>query len=111
GLASPGLDPRKRAMKLKHLLDMASGLDCDDNVDGSPGNESVVTNQDTDWIQLVLGLSMVRDPGERAIYCSVNPMVGGEVVERAVGRSFVDLTRELVTAPLQFGRYAITLTP
>jgi CubicO group peptidase (beta-lactamase class C family) len=113
GLASPGLDQRKRAMQLRHLLDMASGLDCDDNVEGSPGAENVVTNQDTlpDWNQLVLGLNMVRDPGERAVYCSVNPMVGGEVVERAVGRSFVDLTRELVTAPLQFGRYAIMLTP
>src|SRR5688572_2865773 len=71
GLASPGLDPRKRAMQLRHLLDMASGLDCDDNVEGSPGAENVVTNQNTDWNQLVLGLNMVRDPGERAVYCSV----------------------------------------
>ena len=113
GMATPDLDPRKRAMKLGDLLNMASGIDCDDNVATSPGNESVVTNQDTvpDWNALVLRLNMVRDPGAQAVYCSVQPMVGGEVVERATGRSFIDLIWELVAAPLQFGRYAIGLTP
>jgi CubicO group peptidase (beta-lactamase class C family) len=113
GMASSTLDPRKRAMQLRHLLTMSSGLDCDDAVRDSPGAENVVTGQGTnpDWNGLVLGLNMVRDPGALAVYCSINPMVAGEVIERATGRGFTDLMWELVGGPMQFGRHALVLTP
>ena len=113
GMASPQLDPRKRAMTIRHLLTMSSGLDCDDASNAYPGSEDVVTNQDTnpDWTRMVLGLKMLRDPGAKAVYCSINPFLAGEVLARATGRSFPDLAWELVGAPLQMGRYYIGLTP
>jgi CubicO group peptidase (beta-lactamase class C family) len=113
GHTSATLDPRKRAMTIRHLLTMSAGLDCDDNSRESPGSENVLTNQDTnpDWLRMVLGLKMLRDPGAQAVYCSINPFLAGEVLAQATGRSFPALTWELVGAPLQMGRYYIGLTP
>lgn len=116
GMTGSALDPRKRAMTVRHLLTMSSGLDCNDNApdfDKYPGSEDVLTNQDTspDWLRIVLGLKTLRDPGVEAVYCSINPFLAGEVLARATGRSFPDLAWELIGAPLQMGRYAIVLTP
>ena len=114
GETSPALDPRKRAMTMRHLLTMSSGLDCDDNSDDyHAGSEDNLTNQDTlpDWLSTVVGLDMLREPGATGVYCSINPFFAGEVLARATGRSFPDLTWELIGAPLQMGRYTITLTP
>lgn len=112
--ASSTLGPRKRAMTLRHLLTMSSGLDCDDaSPEYHAGSEDILTDQDTnpDWLRTVLGLEMLRDPGAKAVYCSINPFLAGEVLARATGRSFPDLAWELVGAPLQMGRYYILLTP
>ena len=114
GETSPALDPRKRAMTMRHLLTMSSGLDCDDGSDDyHAGSEDNLTNQDTlpDWLRTVVGLDMLREPGAQAVYCSINPFFAGEVLAHATGRSFPDLTWELIGAPLQMGRYTITLTP
>ena len=76
GETSGSLEPRKRTMKLLHPLTMSSGLDCDDNGgELLPGNEEVLTEQDTnpDWTRMILGLTTVRDPGDKAVYCSINP--------------------------------------
>ena len=114
GMTSPDLDPRKRSMKLRDLLTMSSGLDCDDDgPDYHAGSEDYLTNQDTipDWLSVVVGLKMLRDPGAKAVYCSINPYFAGEVISKATGRSFPDLAWDLVGAPLQMGRYAMTLDP
>ena len=116
GMTSPTLDPRKRAMTMYHLLTMSSGLDCHDNApdyEKYPGSEDVLTNQDTnpDWLQMVLDLKMLRDPGAEAIYCSINPFLAGEVIAKATGRSFPDLAWELVSSPLQMDRHFLLITP
>jgi CubicO group peptidase (beta-lactamase class C family) len=114
GERSPELDPRKRAMALRHLLTMSSGLDCDDAAEEyHAGSEEYLTNQDTNpnWLGTVLGLKMLRDPGAKAVYCSINPYLAGQVVERATGHRFPELAWELVGAPLQMGRYYIGLDP
>lgn len=113
GTTSPS-DPRKRAMTIRHLLTMSSGFDCDDSApEPHPGSEEVITNQasEPDWLRVVLGLDMVREPGAKGVYCSIDPFLAGEVIARATDRSFPDLAWELIGAPLQMGRYTITLTP
>jgi CubicO group peptidase (beta-lactamase class C family) len=113
-MTSPDLDPRKRTMKLRDLLTMSSGLDCDDGAqEYHPGSEDNLTNQDTipDWLSVVVGLKMLRDPGAKGVYCSINPYFAGEVIAKATGRSFPDLAWDLIGAPLQMGRYTITLDP
>jgi CubicO group peptidase (beta-lactamase class C family) len=46
GAFPAGLEPRKRAMTLEHLLNMSSGYFCDDGNMDAPGAEEVMTNQD-----------------------------------------------------------------
>ena len=114
GFTSPSLDPRKRIMKLHHLLTMSSGLDCDDGAEEyHQGSEDNLTNQDTipEWLSVVLRLKLIRDPGAKGVYCSINPYFAGEVIAKATGKSFPDLAWLLVGQPLQMGRYTVTLDP
>jgi CubicO group peptidase (beta-lactamase class C family) len=114
GLSAASMDPRKRAVQLRHLITMSSGLDCDDWKDEyHAGSEEYLTNQDSipDWLSVVVGLKMLRDPGTKGVYCSINPFLAGNVIERATGKSFIDLAWELVGAPLQMGRYFLVLDP
>ena len=114
GQTSTSMDPRKRAVQLRHLITMSSGLDCDDWVeDYHPGSEEFLTNQDSipDWLSVVVGLKMLRDPGAKGVYCSTNTFLAGNVIERATGKSFIDLALELVGSPLQMKRYTLTLDP
>jgi CubicO group peptidase (beta-lactamase class C family) len=107
------LEPRKRALTLEHLLTMSSGLDCDDADPNSPGSEDVVTQQteEPDWWKVTLGLKMIREPGERAVYCSVNPNLIGGVMQRAAGRPLPELFHALIAEPLAIRRYWMNLTP
>ena len=109
------LDRRKRALELEDLLNMASGLDCDDWSDDPqpPGSEDVFTNQEKnpDWSGLLLDLRMVRDPGTKFVYCSANAYLAGAVVSRAAGRWLPDVMRDLLAEPLGIRRYYIPLTP
>lgn len=113
GTLPTNLEPRKRALTLEHLLTMSSGLDCDDNDDDSPGNEDRVAEQtaEPDWWKLTLGLRMIREPGERAVYCSVQPNLVGGVIRTASGRPLTELFHDLVAEPLQIHRYWMNLTP
>jgi CubicO group peptidase (beta-lactamase class C family) len=108
-----GLDARKRALTLEHLLTMSSGYDCDDNGDDRPGNESTITDQEEnpDWYGIILGLGMIRDPGAQAVYCSINPHLAGGVLSRTTGRWLPDLMYELVAQPLGMQGYHVPITP
>jgi CubicO group peptidase (beta-lactamase class C family) len=107
------LEPRKRGITLEHLLSMSSGIDCDDSDDKSPGNESAITDQsdEPDYYRMILRLKTIREPGEKAVYCSINPHLAGGVLKKASGRSLPDLFSELVARPLQIDRYYLPLTP
>ena len=113
GAFSPGLDPRKRALTLEHLLTMSSGLDCDDEDPNSPGREDFMVDESgaTDYYKYTMALKMIREPGEKAVYCSVNPNLAGGVLKRAAGRSLPELMQELLAEPLQIKRYYLGLTP
>lgn len=113
GTFPPDLEPRKRALTLEHLLTMSSGLDCDDEDEKSPGREDYMTQESgaTDYYKYTMDLKMIRDPGEKAVYCSVNPNLAGGVLRRASGRSLPELMQELVAQPLQIKQYYLGLTP
>jgi CubicO group peptidase (beta-lactamase class C family) len=113
GALPADLDERARTLKLEHLLSMSSGLDCDDSDPSSPGNEDVMQEQtgQPDWYRYTLGLKMIRAPGEKSVYCSVNPNLAGGVLARTSGRPLAELFDELIAQPLQIGRYALNLMP
>jgi CubicO group peptidase (beta-lactamase class C family) len=107
------IEARKRRITLEHLLSMSSGIDCDDGDDKSPGNESAVTDQtdEPDYYRLILRLGTIREPGEKAVYCSINPHLAGGVLKNASGSSLPDLFSELVARPLGLDSYYLPLTP
>ncbi len=112
GAFPAGLDARKEKITLEHLLTMSSGLDADDSDENSEGNEDRVQDSDaTNWWQLTLDLKMVREPGEKAVYASLQPNLIGAVMETASGRPLAELFHDSVAEPLEIKRYWLGLQP
>jgi CubicO group peptidase (beta-lactamase class C family) len=111
GAFPPGLEPRKRAMTLEHLLTMSSGYFCDDSNGEAPGNENGMWDQtaEPDFYAFTLKLPMAFAPGERAIYCSINPNLALGMTGRAAGESPFYLFDRLVAQPLSIRHYAWAL--
>lgn len=107
------LDPRKGRMTLEHLLTMTSGYYCDDRDYDAPGNEDIMQEQEEEpnWYSYTLALPMVSEPGETAVYCSVNSNLIGAVLTAATGTSLLELFAELIAKPLQMDRYYLNLQP
>jgi len=108
GAFPEGLEPRKRAMTLEHLLTMSSGYFCDDTNDAAPGNENTMIDQreEPDLYRFTLKVPMAFDPGQQAVYCSANPNLALGVLERATGESPMAIFDRLVAVPLKIERYA-----
>lgn len=112
GKVPSDLDARKRAITLEHLLTMASGIDCDDRDEKSPGSEDYVTDEqpDPDWYRYTMNLKAIRNAGEKAVYCSIQPHLAGGVISRATKQSLPVLFQDLIATPLQISRYAMNLS-
>ena len=106
------LDPRKRAMTLEHLISMTAGYDCDDSGE-RPGDEDVMQQQtaEPDWYRFTLALPMARAPGERIVYCSIEPNLAGGMLERIAGEPLPELFARLVARPLRMQNYHLFLQP
>jgi CubicO group peptidase (beta-lactamase class C family) len=100
-------DPKKRAMTLEHLLTMSSGYYCDDSDPKAPGNEETMQDQEAerDWYRFTLNLPMAMAPGEKAVYCSIDPNLALSLVARATGESVFETFDRLVGAPMKIERY------
>jgi CubicO group peptidase (beta-lactamase class C family) len=107
GVFPDGLEPRKRAMTLEHLLTMSSGYFCDDTNDAAPGNEDTMLDQpeEPDFYRFTLKVPMAFDPGQQAVYCSANPNLALGVLSRATGESPMAIFDRLVATPLKIERY------
>ena len=113
GAMPAGLEPKKRALTLEHLLTMSAGWYCDDSDDKAPGNEETIDNQrqEPDWYRYTLAVPMATPPGERAVYCSCQPNVALGMLGRAAGESAVTAFDRWVAEPLRIRRYAWPLDP
>ncbi|HEV3470739.1 MAG TPA: serine hydrolase [Pyrinomonadaceae bacterium] len=113
GAFPPDLEPRRRALTVEHLLTMSAGLDCDDGDPKSPGAEDNMQQQteQPDYYKFALALKMIRDPGEKSVYCSAQSNLLGGVLQRASKRSLPALFRTLLAEPLKIERYYMNLTP
>jgi CubicO group peptidase (beta-lactamase class C family) len=113
GVFPPDLETRKRALTLEHLLTMSSGFDCDEGDTKSAGFEDNMWEQTAqpDFYKWTLSLKMVRQPGEKAVYCSAGSNLAGGVVARAAKQSPQVLFQKLLAEPLQMKRYYLPLSP
>lgn len=108
-----GLEERKRAVRLEHLLTMTSGLFCDDGNPAAPGNEETMINQtdEPDFYGFYMRAPMDREPGAEAVYCSGDPNLAIGVLHRATGEHPMDLFERLLGEPLAISRHSWYLSP
>jgi CubicO group peptidase (beta-lactamase class C family) len=106
-------DPRRDALRLRHLASMSSGLECDDDDEGSRGNEDVMQQQHdvTDWYRYTWSLPFIRDPGEKAVYCTGAINLIGAVLARKTGRWLPELFDAWIARPLDITAYHWNLMP
>jgi CubicO group peptidase (beta-lactamase class C family) len=113
GAFPPGLEPRKKSLTVANLLTMSSGFDCDDSDPNSPGNEDAMQEQtkEPDYYKFTLALKMIREPGEKSVYCSIQPNLVGGVLKRVSRQTLPVLFQNLIAEPLQIKKYYMNLTP
>jgi CubicO group peptidase (beta-lactamase class C family) len=97
GRVVANLDQRKRAVTVKHLLAMRSGLRCDPG-----GFEQTLTEmtQSPDWVQFALDLPMAEDPGQTDVYCSPGVHLLSAILQQATGMSALEFGRRHLFGPL-----------
>jgi len=93
------MDARKRAITIRNLLDMRSGLDCNDSSSGSRGNEEKMYNT-RDWVGFILDLPMVNDPGTVGSYCTGGVVVLGQIIAWRSGMTLDAYAAAYLFAPL-----------
>ena len=96
------LDDRKRAITVRRLLDMSSGLACDDTDSLSPGNEERMYPS-PDWVRFALDLPMAAEPGARTSYCTAGVVLLGSIVARSTGMGLDDYAAARLFGPLGIG--------
>lgn len=100
----PSMNEEYKKIKLKHLLDMASGLDADSDDWETPGNAGAWIGMD-DWVDYILSVPLVREPGEAWVYADINAVLIGAIIEETSGMSLRDFAKEKVFDPLGITEY------
>jgi len=90
-------DPLKSKITVEDLLTMNSWLDCDDNVDGSPGNEDRM-HEAADWVRFTFDLPVRRARGWS--YCTAGVAMLGEVLQRATRTTVPEFAQKNLFDPL-----------
>jgi CubicO group peptidase (beta-lactamase class C family) len=93
------VDDRKRAITLRHLLHMSSGLECNDWLPSSAGAENRMYNH-RDWVKFVLDLPMVAQPGTLPAYCTGGVIVLGHILTLRSGMALDAYAQSQLFDPL-----------
>jgi CubicO group peptidase (beta-lactamase class C family) len=94
------MDERKKALRLRHLLDMTSGLEWDEPLSAASFESLLQMERSPDWVQFILDHPMVREPGAAFEYNSGNPHVLSAILSKVTGRSALDYARQKLFGPL-----------
>jgi CubicO group peptidase (beta-lactamase class C family) len=93
------LDERKKAITIRHLLDMTSGLEWTEGLGGVP-RSFFAMERSPDWQQFVLDQPMAAAPGTIFDYDSGNSHLLSAIVTKVTGKSALDYAREVLFGPL-----------
>ena len=74
------VDANKEAMTLEHVLMMATGLECRDSQQYRWSGAYEMMESD-DWVQYVLDLPMLEQPGTRFEYCNGASLVLSAIIQ------------------------------
>ncbi len=103
-IKNPSINEEYKKIKLKHLLDMSSGLDADSDDPSSIGQAGNWIAKD-DWKEYLLNVPLKSDPGETFVYADINPLLIGLAIEEASGMSLKDYAQEKLFAPLGISQF------
>lgn len=92
-------DATKQALTLEHLLMMGSGLNCRDSYLYNWRGLSEMRTSD-DWVQYMLDLPMVAEPGTRFEYCNGGSYLLAAILEQTTGMSALAFAENHLFGPL-----------
>ena len=95
----PSLHEDYKKVKIKHLLDMSSGLDADSDDYQSLGNAGRWIGND-EWLSYLLSIPLANKPGRSWVYADINAVLIGAIIEEKSGMSLKDFAKEKVFTPL-----------
>jgi CubicO group peptidase (beta-lactamase class C family) len=93
------LDEQKQAITLEDLLTMTSGLDCHEN----PAPGEAIMQASPNWVQFMLDLPMVAQPGSAFNYCTGAVELLSAILQQATGVSAREFANRNLFAPLGIG--------
>lgn len=103
-------DSEKGNITIQNLLEMRSGLNCEEFYDIGPECEGGMFNSD-DWVAYCLNVKLQRQPGLNWSYSSNDPMLMGEVISRASGMTIMEFAKQYLFEPLGITDYKWTISP
>jgi len=102
-------DPRG-TITVKNLLEMKSGLACEDFFGIQPDCESEMWGTD-DWLSYILDIPLMHDPGLNWQYSSMEPELVGIIISRASNMTLMEFARRHLFEPLGIESYKWFITP
>jgi len=94
------LDDRKRAITVQHLLDMTSGFEWDEGIEGGKASSLDELGRHYDWVQYILDRPMAHAPGEAFYYDSGNPDLLSAIITKLTGKRAAEFANERLFGPL-----------
>ena len=94
------LDDRNKAITVQSLLDMTSGMDWEEGIEGGREQSLVEFGRSSDLIKFVLDRPMANAPGEVFNYNSGNPHLLSAIITKLSGMSAWDYAKAKLFAAL-----------
>lgn len=98
---NPVINEDYKKIKLRHLLNMASGLDADTDNSETLGHVGRWIGSD-DWKAYILNVPLTSEPGDHFTYADINAVLIGLAIEEASGMCLRDYAQEKLFGPLGF---------
>jgi len=98
-MSNKKLDDKNGSIKIKHLLTMSTGLDCNDWDKKSKGQEDKIYKKE-DWLQYFLDLPMINEPGAVSEYCTMCAVMIAEIISQASGLTIDKFAERYLFIPL-----------
>ncbi len=100
----PSVNTDYKKIKLRHLLNMASGLDADTDKPQTAGH-AVNWIAKNDWKEYLLSVPLKSSPGTKWVYADINALLIGAVIEETSGMSLKDFAQEKLFGPLGIAQF------
>jgi CubicO group peptidase (beta-lactamase class C family) len=93
------VDDRKEAITVQSLLDMTSGLEWTEPLDGRPVSP-IEMERSPDWVKFILDRPMSSAPGDAFNYNSGNPHLLSAIITKLTGTSALEYAKAKLFGPL-----------